>query len=380
MTPRERVLAVLNHQIPDKIVTELGSTECTAIAREAYASVKQYLGVKKKDRLMRWDMQLSFVDDEVLQYLGTDFRGVSAHPNFPIRTVNEREYYDHFGIRYRMPINGYYYDMVENPLSNMESLEEIKQYQWPSPIVPGAVTGCKERARVIRDENQYALIGDITNSGLFEPCHYLRGFENFLADLIVDEEICHYLLEHMLQYQCARWDQFLGEVGEYVDIVFVGDDLGSTKSLLMSPDTYRRIIKPYQKRYFAYIKERTNHAKLMYHSCGSIISIIPDLIEIGVDVLNPIQVNANGMDTKILKEKFGKNLCFCGAVDTSWVLPNGSEEDVRAEVERRIEDLGPDGFILAAVHDIQVDVPAKNTIEMFKAAKEHRISGEWVTA
>jgi len=373
MTPRERVLAVINHKTPDRIVTELGSTECTTIECKAYAQLKDIVGIQREDRLMRTDMQLSFVDEEVLEDLGTDLRGVSAHPDFPLHIINNSEYRDHFRIKYKMPKNGLYYDMVENPLSEMEKLEEVKEYQWPNPIAPNAVKGCRERAKKIREENKYALVGDITNSGIFEPCHYLRGFENFLADLLINEDICHYLLENMLKYQCARWDQYLKEVGEYLDIVFIGDDMGSTRSLLMSPQVYREIIKPYQKRYFAYLKERTS-AKLMYHSCGSIVPIIPDLIEIGVDILNPVQVNAQGMDTKRLKEEFGDRLCFCGSVDSGKVLPEGSEEDVLEEVEKRIEDLGPEGFILCAVHNIQADVPAQNVVSMYSNAINYHIS------
>ena len=373
MTHKERALATINHQTPDKIVTEFSSSENTTIAKKAYANLKNYIGFDAEDKLMRNDLQVSIVDDAVLEMLDVDFRGVTAHPNFPRRIINDKEYYDHFGIRYRMPDSGLYFDMTFNPLKDKDTLEEIMEYVWPDPIVPDAVTGCRERAEKLARENEYAIFGDITNSGLFEPCHYLRGFGQFLEDMLADEDICVYLLEKMLAYQCARWDQYLAEVGPYVDVVMVGDDLGSTKALLMSPTAYRDIIKPFQKRYFSYIKEHTDHAKLMYHTCGSVASLIPDFIEIGVDILNPIQVNAAGMDTKILKREYGKDICFCGSVDTSRVLPNGTKEEVEAEVLRRIEDLGPDGFILAAVHDIQADVCPENIVTMFKTAKSYNI-------
>jgi uroporphyrinogen decarboxylase len=161
-------------------------------------------------------------------------------------------------------------------------------------------------------------------------------------------------------------------VGEYLDIVFVGDDLASTQTTLISPETYRNIVKPYHKEYFKFIKSRTK-AKLLYHSCGNVTPLIDDLIEVGVDILNPIQVNANDMDTKYLKERYGDRLCFLGAIDTNKVLPEGSVQDVRDEVKRRIEDLGPSGYILAAVHDIQADVPPQNVIEMYKYAKSIKL-------
>lgn len=369
MTPRERVLATINHQTPDAIVTELGSTNCTSIAVKTYDQVKKLLGFQAKNQLMMEDFQISLVDEEVLEFLGTDTRGVPAHECFPKTVINEREFINHFGIHFKMPSNDLYFDMVYHPLQNMTELAEIKDYVWPDPIAPGAVAGCRERAKKLKEENRYAIVGDIVDSGIFEPAHYLRGFQNFLTDMLADDEITHYLMEQMLQFQCARQDQYLREVGEYLDIVFVGDDLAALQSPLMSPSLYRELIKPYQKRYFDFIKNRTN-AKLMYHSCGNVVPLIPDLIEIGVDILNPIQVNANQMDTKYLKETFGNQICFCGAIDTNQIMPHGSIDQVRDEVKRRIEDLGPEGYILTAVHDIQADVPAQNVVAMYRAAKE----------
>jgi uroporphyrinogen decarboxylase len=374
MTPRERVLATINFKEPDKIPTEFGSTNCTTIARKGYNEVKKLLGVNKPDVLFMEDFQLSVIDEEALQQLDTDTRGVPGKPHFyDKKVIDETTYYDNFGIKYFMPENGLYFDMVENPLAKMETLEEIKDsYEWPDPINPRVVEGLREQAKKLKEENKYAIIGDMVNTGIFEPSHYLRGFENFLMDLMINEDIACYILEQMLSYQCKRYEAYLNEVGEYLDIVFVGDDLASTQTTLVSPQVYRNIVKPYQKEYFKFIKSKTK-AKLLYHSCGNVTPLIEDLIEIGVDILNPIQVNANDMDTKKLKELYGDRLCFLGAIDTNKVLPKGSQQDVRDEVKRRIEDLGPSGYILAAVHDIQADVPPQNVIEMYRAAKNYKI-------
>ncbi|MGI6176545.1 MAG: uroporphyrinogen decarboxylase family protein [Christensenellales bacterium] len=374
MTPRERVLAALNFKVPDKIPTEFGSTNCTTIAKKGYAEVKKMLGVDKPDVLLMEDFQLSVVDEEVLQMLDTDLRGVPGKPHFyDKKVIDENIYYDHFGIKYLMPENGLYFDMVENPLADMETLAEIKDnYEWPEPINPKVVEGLGEQAKKLKEENKYAIVGDMVNTGIFEPSHYLRGFEDFLMDLMINEDIACYILEEMLAYQSKRYEAYLNEVGEYLDVVFVGDDLASTQTTLISPQLYRDMVKPYQKEYFKFIKSKTN-AKLLYHSCGNVTPLIEDLIEIGVDILNPIQVNANDMDTKMLKERYGDRLCFLGAIDTNKVLPEGSVQDVRDEVERRIEDLGPCGYILAAVHDIQVDVPPENVIEMYRAAKAYKL-------
>ena len=374
MTPRERVMAAINFKVPDKIPTEFGSTNCTTISRKGYAEVKKLLGINKPDVLYMEDFQLSVIDEEALQLLDTDTRGVPGKPHFyDKKIIDENSYYDNFGIKYLMPKNGLYYDMVENPLAKMETLEEIKdKYEWPDPINPKVVEGLHEQAKKLKEENKYAIVGDMVNTGIFEPSHYLRGFENFLMDMMINEDIACYILEKMFDYQCKRYEAYLNQVGEYLDIVFVGDDLASNQSMLCSPLVYRNIIKPFQKEYFKFIKSKTK-AKLLYHSCGSVTPVIDDLIEIGVDILNPIQVNSNNMDTKMLKEKYGDRLCFCGAIDTNKVLPKGSVQDVRDEVKRRIDDLGPSGYILAAVHDIQADVPAQNVIEMYRSAKEYKL-------
>ncbi len=374
MTPRERVLATINFKVPDKIPSEFGSTNCTTIAKKGYGGVKKLLGITQPDVLYMEDFQLSVIDEEVLRLLDTDTRGVPAKPQYyPKRVIDENSYYDNFGIKYLMPEDGLYFDMVENPLAGMETLAEIKdKYEWPDPVNPKVVEGLREKARKLKEENRYAIVGDMVNTGIFEPAHYLRGFENFLMDLMINEDIACYILEQMLAYQSKRYEAYLNEVGEYLDVVFVGDDLASTQSTLVSPLVYRNIVKPYQKEYFKFIKSKTK-AKLLYHSCGSVTPLIEDLIEIGVDILNPIQVNANDMDTRMLKERFGDRLCFLGAIDTNKVLPKGSVQEVRDEVKRRIDDLGPSGYILAAVHDIQADVPPENVIEMYRAAKEYTV-------
>ncbi|MEI6158047.1 MAG: uroporphyrinogen decarboxylase family protein, partial [Atribacterota bacterium] len=215
------------------------------------------------------------------------------------------------------------------------------------------------------------LVGDIIYSGIFEPCCYLRGFESFLMDLVINPDFATALIEGMYQYQLQRYSLLLKEVGEFVDVIFVGDDLATAENVIMSPKTYRDMIFPYHLEYFKNLKKLAPHAKLLYHSCGSIINFIPHLMEAGVDILNPVQVSAQGMDTRKLKEQFWKDLCFWGGVDTTRVLPLGTPDEVRREVRKRISELGPDGYILTAVHDIQPDVPPENVIAMYQEAGEY---------
>ncbi len=372
MLGRERALMSLNHQVPDRIPLDLGSTNCTTMTKVAYDNLKKYLGIERETRFMMENFQIVFIDEEVLQILEIDTRGVHPQPVFFKNMVDDRTYFNEFGIKYHMPEEGLYYDMVEHPLAG-KSIEELKDYEWPDPARTMDLSGVRERAKNLKESNQYLLVGDMIDTGIFEPCWYLRDFENFLVDLLTDQDFVTTLLEGMYNYQLKRYSLFLQEAGEFLDVVFVGDDLATAESVIMSPKTYRDIIKPYHKEYFKNLKKLAPHARLLYHSCGSIFSFIPDLIEVGVDILNPVQVSAQNMDTKVLKEKFGGELSFWGAIDTTRVLPRGTKKEVKEEVRKRIDDLGPEGYILTSVHDIQPDVPPENVITMFEEARNYGV-------
>ncbi len=372
MLGRERALMSLNHQVPDRIPLDLGSTNCTTMTKVAYDNLKKYLGIERETRFMMENFQIVFIDEEVLQILEIDTRGVHPQPVFFKNMVDDRTYFNEFGIKYHMPEEGLYYDMVEHPLAG-KSIEELKDYEWPDPARTMDLSGVRERAKNLKESNKYLLVGDMIDTGIFEPCWYLRGFENFLVDLLTDQDFVTTLLEGMYNYQLKRYSLFLQEAGEFLDVVFVGDDLATAESVIMSPKTYRDIIKPYHKEYFKNLKKLAPQARLLYHSCGSIFSFIPDLIEVGVDILNPVQVSAQNMDTKVLKEKFGRELSFWGAIDTTRVLPRGTKKEVKEEVRKRIDDLGPEGYILTSVHDIQPDVPPENVITMFEEARNYGV-------
>ena len=373
MNSKERVLAAINHKPVDRLPLDLGSTNCTTMTRYAYNRLKEKLGIEKPDVLMMEDFQIAAIDEEVLKLLNIDTRPVyGLTPRFEREVVDERTYYDHFRKKFYMSEDAYYYTIIENPLADMETVEEIEEnYVWPNPYNEKTIEGIRERAKQLHEENEYAIVGDIVDSGIFEPAWYIRGMENFLMDLLVNKEVAHYIMKKMLEFQKGRYEYFLNEVGEYLDIVFVGDDLATEQTTIMSIDTYREMVKPYQKEYFDFIKSKTN-AKLLYHSCGNITPFIEDLIEIGVDILNPVQVSAQGMDTVSLKQKYGDSIGFWGAIDTNYVLPKGTVEEVEAEVRKRIKELGPTGYIIGPVHDVQPDVPPENILALYEAAYKIR--------
>jgi uroporphyrinogen decarboxylase len=233
---------------------------------------------------------------------------------------------------------------------------------------PSRFAGLKAKAKAIQDAG-YAVVA-LSGVSAFEYSYMLRGVENWLTDLAANPDFALALLRKITDLQRAAAIQMMEEAGEYIDVVITGDDLGSQKAPLISPKMYRRMIKPFHAELLSAIKTRTD-AKIFYHSDGNIYSLLGDLIEIGVDLLNPVQVSAGDMgDTARLKKEFGNRLSFCGAIDTQDVLPYGTPDDVRREVRRRIKDLGlGGGYILAAVHCIQPDVPPENVVAMLEEAQ-----------
>lgn len=374
MTSKERVLAAINHKMPDKMPTDLGTTNCTSIVQLTYAGLKRIYGLEKPDRLLFRPFHIMQVDEEILVDLEIDTRAVPGNLEaYPLNWLDDSTYVDNRGVTFHMPENGLYYTMIAHPLADCETAEEIEEnYTWPEFRKPEAVAGLRERAKRLHDDNQYAIVGDLLDGAIFETAWNLRGMENFLADLLADEELAHHILRKVTDFQKDRMDQYLSEVGEYLDVVFVGDDLATASSTLMSPDTYREMIKPYHKEYFSFIKSKTK-AKLLFHSCGSIVPLLDDLIEIGVDMLDPIQTKAAGMEPEILKERFGGRVVFWGAVDSYDIMPKGNEDDVKREVEYLVNTLGPSGYVLCENHNIQADVPPENVITMYKHAKAIRL-------
>jgi len=246
---------------------------------------------------------------------------------------------------------------------------DLDRYPWPDLAHPGRFVGLREKAKAIQDAG-YAVVA-LSGVSPFEQSYMMRGIENWLLDLAADPDFALALLRKVTDLMKAAVINLLEEAGEYIDVLVTGDDLGSQNGPMISPKMYRRLVKPFHAELMSEIKKRTR-ARIFYHSDGDIYPLLPDLIEVGIDLLNPVQVSAREMgDTARLKREFGDRLSFCGAIDTQWVLPYGTPDDVRAEVRRRIRDLAPGGgYVLAAVHCIQPDVPPENILAMCDEAKK----------
>ena len=260
-----------------------------------------------------------------------------------------------------------YGEMVDHPLRRAVDIEDINKFKFYEAYDTASTAGLKERVEYLFNNTDYAIVTAGATGGILETCHWLRGFDNFPIDLLLNKKMAHALLDKLTSYYIELFDVFLGVVGPYIQIIELADDLGTQNSLLVSPELYREMILPYYRRLISFIKSKTS-AKIFHHSCGSVVKVADILLDAGVDILNSLQPRAVGMDTTFLKDNYGDRLSFHAGIDIQEVLPNGSLEDVEDEVRRRIAIWGPGGgYIICAAHNIQEGTPPENIVKMYKS-------------
>lgn len=386
MTPEQRVLTALDHKEPDRIPFDVGSSIITGININAYKRLLDYLNIErdKSPRLLYERSEIVEIPDSVLEYFKVDTRALFPRVYKPVdwpRSRDDDEEYlyiiDEFGITWRKPKKeGHFYDMCAHPLDGQISVEEAEQYHWPDFSVFSKVEGIKERAAEIKAHGDFALVLESAVVEVFTTPFMLRGYSNFYMDLAADPELAGYLMDKTLELNLDYWQTALEQLPEYTLILRAGDDLGNQSSPLISPEMYRDLVKPRHKKLFSELKRMGgDRVFIFFHSDGAVREFIPDLIEMGVDILNPVQYSAAGMDTKELKREFGRDISFWGGgIDTQNVLPFGSPQDVRDEVKHRIDDLAPGGgFVFGPVHNIQYDVPPENIMAMWETLQEYGV-------
>jgi uroporphyrinogen decarboxylase len=335
----------------------------------AYERFISHLGRRKEDAEVWEDwLVMRSLDSQIVEMLDVDFLhvGLNAPDNWLPKRFADGRFTDEWGSIHK--IVGDYAEMVEFPLAEAD-IDDIDSYSWPDPYDPGRARGAKDKAKDLYDNTDYAL-ATFDIGRLFEWCQWVRGMEQFMMDLVVNQKFAIALMDRVLEVQKGLTDVLLREVGQYIDVITLGDDLGAQDRLLLSPQLYREFIKPRHKTLCDYVHQRTD-AKIYFHTDGAVYPIIDDLIEVGVDILNPVQPLASGMDRERIKNTFGDKLVFWGGVDTQQAI-RGNLEEVIEETRKCITELGAGGgFILAPAHNFQSIDPPENILAVYETAKKY---------
>jgi uroporphyrinogen decarboxylase len=371
MTPRERVRTALSHRQPDRVPIDCGG-KSTTIESLAYRDLLRFLSLDERD-MYAFLRDHIIPEEDILDRFGVDTRYIyDTEPWIWKHTEGEIEY-DEWGIGWEKRPGSLYFEPVSFPMADVTSMDDLAEYTWPKPAPLLLQERWESEAKRLHHETEYAVIGESIGMGIFESMWFLLGLEKMMIDFYERPTFLEELMDKILEIKIEQYDAYLSRVGRYIDVINVTDDLGTQQGPMISPAMYRRMIKPRQREWYAAIKKKTD-AKLFIHSCGNIIEFIPDLIEIGIDIINPVQVSAAEMeDTARLKSEFGRDIVFWGGgCDTQEVLPFGTVKDVEREVKRRIADLSAGGgFIFAPVHNIQPGVPPENIVTLYETAKNY---------
>jgi uroporphyrinogen decarboxylase len=375
MNSRERVLTALEHKEPDRVPLDLGSCFVSGIAKDAYLNLMNHLN-EDAGEIEFYDtvQQLVVVKEEILRRFGVDVRGlipnvIRKDPPDMEESSGPQSFTDEWGVTWAKPESSLYFDLVESPLSGSITEEDIDNFPWPDPADPKLFHGLEEKAREYH-ENGYAVILESICAGLFEMSCRCRGTQYFLMDMALNPDLACKLMDKFVDIKIQFYKAASEKLGKYIQFVREGDDVAGQESLLMSPDMYRRLLKPRHRKIFdAQRKIFPQPFYIFFHSDGQVYDLLPDFIEIGMDILNPVQVTGKSMDT--IKREFGSSISLWGGgCDTQRVLPFGTPDEVRADVRQRVEHLSPGGgFVFCTIHNIQADVAPENVIAMYDELK-----------
>ena len=353
MESYERVMGAVHHRRTDRMPIDYIATP------EFHTNLKKYWGIDE--------------DELIMQKLGSDIRRVEARfvgpkdmTGAPGVTASGRDF---LGILWKPVRNefGTYNEIAHSPLAQATTVKEIEDYPWPN-VDWFDFSHLKEEIALTNDVHRYAIM--FFAGGAFETPWYMRGMERFLMDLMECPDIAEAISHHAADFYKKRALRVIEESDGQVDIIGSGGDLGSQRGMLLSPDLWRQYIKPYSEELIRTFKDMG--LLTFYHSCGSIVPVIEDFIEMGLDILDPIQPRAAGMDAEELKNRFGNRLSFHGGIDEQELLPRGTPADVRREVERLIQFFRNDGgYIVCPAHAIQPDTPVENIVALYETANEY---------
>jgi len=377
MTSRERVLAAIRHEEPDRVPIVLGVSNATGMKMRPYQELKRSIGVEAEDRyIYDWpELGTAEPDERTMIRLRSDVRGVLDREPAAVLERNRRRephapFIDSWGSGQKEIQPGVWFPGV-HPMAAATTIDAIESYPWPDMDDPSRVAHVAEQGARLAEQGEYAVMGTPWLLFPFERAFAMQGMDVFLLNMVSHPEFAVALLRRIAE-ECKRlMGHFLRATGDHIDIIKIGDDLGTQESLLISPRMYREMLMPIHADFIAFIKQRTD-AKVLFHTDGDVFPLVEDFIEIGVDILNPIQTSAGKMSNLAeLKRHYGQDLVFCGGIDTHHVLPNGTPEEVRQEVRRVLEILAPGGgYLVSSVHTIMDGVPPENILAMVDAVEE----------
>ncbi|MGA2984788.1 MAG: uroporphyrinogen decarboxylase family protein [Terriglobia bacterium] len=371
MTPRERVRKALNREEPDRVPVDFGQDFHNGINEVAYQNLRAYLQMDTSAPIRIYDLmqRLAVVDERILERFHVDTRYIMANPNenWTQEIEADGSFEDEWGV-YRKRC-GYYCENVRSPLAG-KSLEEISRFPFPDPAEKSRFRGLREKAQRLYETTPYALMAGQAAS-LYYFSAELRGFEEYMGDLVQEPRLISLLLDRVLEWMMEFTSHYLDAIGDYIEGWWMGDDWGMQTGPIMSPHTFRAVFKPRYQRLIDLVKSKTK-AKVCLHTCGATFWILQDLVDVGVDVVHPLQPTALGNeDPARIKQAFGDRLAFYSNVANTTILPNGTPQDVVAEVQRKIAALAPGGgYIFSGGHNIQADVPPANIVALFDTAYE----------
>jgi uroporphyrinogen decarboxylase len=418
MTSRERVYAALRHEEPDRVPIDFGSNYNTRVNVVAYNRLKKHLGIQSRtySRGIAPMVATPDLDEnlEIMKMMGGDILEFPPHlwvnwkdglPDGPIGEtmdfqlkdgtwctfpahpkpvkMDNGEYELHYGgiPMFRMPKDGYYFDRIFNPLSHIENLSQLKE-MLPKWVSRGYYAQFKEEflnnatqiAKKAYEQTDYFILANLPgNLSVYHVALEFFGYEKFLMFMAGDPDLVHYWMETTTQANEQKLADYLKAVGPYINGLIIGDDYGTQKGLQFSPKMFRDLIKPYLTRICSLIHETCPHVIVLKHACGSITPIIPDLIEAGIDAINPVQTTAKDMEADRLKKEFGKDVTFWGGgVSAQTTLFHGNVEDVKKEVKEKLEIFSPGGgYIFTSDHDIQEHVQPEMILATYQTALEN---------
>ncbi|GHV75294.1 uroporphyrinogen decarboxylase [Spirochaetia bacterium] len=399
-TSRSRVLCALEHREPDRIPVDFASTRSSGINALAYGKLLQHLQLPLDNVVFDMRQLLSETDDQVRRLMGGDIiqlhrlapsMGVALNRGYRPETLMDGStaqvpsgfHYEKQGdgsavirnakgvVTFKRPEGGLFFDDMYHPLEGVDTEDGIDAKMSLPEISAEELDYLKKRAKELYEETPYAVIGT-TSTSLFERGAKDFGYESYLENLIAEPELVEYYLDKLTTAYIGMLDTYLDAVGDYLQIIQLHDDYGAQNSLLISPNVFRNVLKPFHTKIHRFIKAKKPHLKIFFHCCGAIVPLIPDLIDAGIDILNPIQIAAAGMDPRHLKKEFGASLVFWGgSCSTQTTMTTKSAEAVRKEAGEMIKIFAPGGgFVFCQDHNIQATIPPENIAALYKAAKD----------